>query len=115
MVTEASCIKAIEAGLQALGERDDGGLGVVGEEPAGLLVKGQGTHGHVLAAAEAELGEVVVDGVGELDRHGVVDDGIRSAGLVRPHVQCQQCGLGYAGQGGFVPAGLSHQTDPIRP
>ena len=52
-----------------------------------------------LARPAAELREVIGDGIGELDGHGIIDDGVGMAGLGGPAVQGQQCGFRNAGQG----------------
>ena len=99
---DAGRIEAIEAGLQTLRERHHGGLRVVGEVAARLLVEGQRADRHVLTTAEAELGPVEINRVDELDRHRVVDDRIRSARLAGPHLQRQQRRLGDTRQDGSV-------------
>ena len=102
LVADTRRVQPVEAGLQALGERHDGGRRMVDEVAPGVLVEGQRPQRHVLAAGEAELGEVEVDRVDQLDRHRVIDDGVRPARLGGPHQQRQQRRLGDPGQGGAV-------------
>jgi hypothetical protein len=80
----------------------------------GWSVERQRAHRHLLAPA-AELVEVEVDGVHQLDRHRILDDRVRAAGLRGATVQSQQGGLGHPGQGAGVDAvvvGSVHHTEP---
>jgi hypothetical protein len=86
-----------EAGLKAFCQRDDGRGGVSGEIPAGGVVERQRPQGDVLAADRAELREVVVDGVHQLDGHRIVDDRVGSARLIGASTQGQKRRLGHPG------------------
>ena len=49
LMSHAGRVEAVEAGLQTLGQRHDGGLRMVGEVATCLPVEGQRAHRHVLA------------------------------------------------------------------
>lgn len=97
-MTDAGGVQAEEARLQTFGERDHGGSGMVEQVAAGLLVEGQRAQRHILAPGEPELGEVVLDGVDEVDCHRVVEDAVGPPGLGRADQQRHQRRLRHPGQ-----------------